>query len=81
MTSERRWSDAAKLNSSKALVRFEFLEALCRIGVAKFLLGGHTTDVSAAITMLCGHIEPFLDAAAEAGQGVSSAAELLGVEL
>lgn len=37
----------------RALVRFELLEAVVRLGIAKYLKGGHTNDVSDAVAMLC----------------------------
>lgn len=40
-------------NADRALMRFELLEAVLRLGIAKYLQSGATHDVSDSVTMLC----------------------------
>ena len=46
-------SKTNKANDDRALMRFEFLECVVRIAIAKYLKSGATDDVSDAVTMLC----------------------------
>ena len=62
---EDKQSKVNKANDDRALMRFEFLECVVRIAVAKFLKSGKTDDVSDALKMLCNqNILPNLDAEA-----------------
>jgi hypothetical protein len=45
-------SAAAAVNNENALMRYEFLECLCRAGIAKYGKGQQTDNVAEAVRML-----------------------------
>jgi hypothetical protein len=62
---EDKQSKINKANDDRALMRFEFLDCVVRIAIAKYLKSGATNDVSDALVMLCEqNIKPNLDAEA-----------------
>ena len=50
---EDKQSKTNKANDDRALMRFEFLDCVVRIAIAKYLKSGITNDVSDALQMLC----------------------------
>eukprot|EP00946_MAST-07B_sp_MAST-7B-sp1_P005304 g5304.t1 len=50
---EDKQSKTNKANDDRALMRFEFLDCVVRIAIAKYLKSGVTNDVSDALKMLC----------------------------
>jgi hypothetical protein len=50
---EDKQSKTNKVNDDRALMRFEFLECVVRIAIAKYLKSGQTNDVSDALVLLC----------------------------
>ena len=62
---EDKQSKVNKANDDRALMRFEFLDCVVRIAIAKYLKSGATNDVSDSLVMLCEqNIKPNLDAEA-----------------
>ena len=55
-----------RVNSDGALMRFEFLQCLTRVAIAKFVVTGESADVSEAVDrLLTEHIEPYVPAEAK----------------
>ncbi len=50
---EDKKAKSAKINDDRALMRFEFLDCVVRIAIAKYLKSGDTDDVSDALEWLC----------------------------